>query len=611
MNGLSLGFDPAHVHVGGSYGMRLRKALKRISLDEVMDEEFIIQDALPDQKRIRIHQRFNGDISGRYLGLFSQAARYRDYEEPLLRRHAERLFAAQNEDGSFGYRIGREVFFPKIYGNGRMLLGLTQYYRLTGDPRALRAAHGLLGYYRTIHEGALAHEDPRSQAFYFQALDGMVSLYALAPDDELKHTINSIADAVWDEPQNHAHSYLTTLRALANWQLIAPDPARRQWLFDRWGDAQRGATLDGSFTEVFPDKPRNEGCTIADWLGLHLRLWELTGDDAMLDAAENIWLNALYANQFENFGFGHRYYLGGTRRLGYITEGTEAWWCCSYHGPLALLDLKRYLFTKSRENALEINFFADARLESGPLPIAVETSYPSSGSVRFRCLSDSSGEVALAIRLPRFAETRSLETVCVSRDGIAEHNVGMVEGRRLIVGRVWRAGDELHLELPMPVSLVEPGSEAPIGAATARDAGTLPDVAVRRGPLFLGVVPVHEFTLDDQVLELPRSSLQGDGSLALANFDNSQKILYSGFRGTADHNVYHLWHPAAHYGVDVVSASGTKRPELGSIQRQGERNGSGEELDRIGPLDLKPLAEQTDHRSDVRYRLAVRFRRDA
>lgn len=134
----SICFDPAPVHLGRGYGMRLQKALRRISLDEVMDEEFIIQDALPDQKRIRIHQRFNGDISGRYLGLYSQ-----------------RLFAVQNDDGSFGYRIGTDVFFPKIYGNGRMLLGLTQYYRLTGDPRALRAAHGLVGYYRSIHDGAL------------------------------------------------------------------------------------------------------------------------------------------------------------------------------------------------------------------------------------------------------------------------------------------------------------------------------------------------------------------------------------------------------------------------------------------------------------------------
>ena len=608
---LTLGFDPAHVHLGRGYGMRLQKALQRISRDEVMDEEFIIQDALPDQKRIRIHQRFNGDISGRYLGLYAQAARFGSYREPRLRRHAERLFSVQNADGSFGYRIGTDVFFPKIYGNGRMLLGLTQYYRLTGDPRALRAAHGLVGYYRSIHDGALAHEDPRSQAFYFQVLDGLVSLYALEPSVELKRTINSIADAVWDKPQNHAHSYLTALRSLANWELIEPDPARRQWLFDRWEDAQAGSTLDGSFTEVFPDKPRNEGCTIADWLGLHLRLWQLTGDDTMLDAAENIWLNALYTNQFENFGFGHRYYLGGKRALGYITEGTEAWWCCSYHGPLALLDLKRYLFTRSRENALQINFFANARLESGPLPISMETTYPDSGSVRLRALGDSSGEVALSIRLPGFADVRSLETVVVSRDGTTERGVGTLEDRRLCIARVWSAGDELHLELPMPVRLIAPASGAPVDADTAYAAKVLDDVAIRRGPLFLGAVPVHEFALDDQVLDLPRSSLQGDGSLALPDFDNSQKILYSGFRGTAEHNVYHLWHPAAHFGVDVVSASGAERAELGSIQRQGalgESSEAGERLDRVGPLDLKPLAAQTAHRSDVRYRFAVRFR---
>jgi hypothetical protein len=625
MSERSLGFDPAHVHLDGAYGMRLRKALQRISLDDVMDEEFIIQDALPDQKRIRIHQRFNGDISGRYLGLYAQAVRFREYDEPRLRRHAERLFAVQNDDGSFGYRLGTDVFYPKIYGNGRMLLGLAHYYRLTADPRALRAAHGLVGYYRSIHDGALTHEDARSQAFYFQVLDGLVSLYALDPSVDLKRSINSIADAVWDEPRNHAHSYLTTLRALADWELLEPDAARRTWLFDRWREAQAGATLDGSFTEVFPDKPRNEGCTIADWLGLHLRLWQLTGDDAMLDAAENIWLNALYTNQFENFGFGHRYYLGGTRRLGYITEGTEAWWCCSYHGPLALLDLKRYLFTRSRENALQINFFAHARLESGPLPIAMETTYPDSGSVRFRALDDSSGEVALSIRLPGFADARSLETVVVARDGSTEHDVGTIQDRRLCVARVWSAGDELHVEMPMPVRLVDPASGAPVDAQSAHAATVMDDVAIRRGPLFLGAVPVHEFSLDDQLLELPRSSLLGDGSLVLPSFDNSQRILYSGFRGSADHNVYHLWHPAAHYGADIASASGATRAELGSIRNEGATSGGGatgaaatgdghatadggaERLDRIGPIDLKPVNEQTDHRSDVRYRFDVRF----
>jgi hypothetical protein len=325
------------------------------------------------------------------------------------------------------------------------------------------------------------------------------------------------------------------------------------FFWERFKVVEDGTTFDGNYTEVFyfegkNPKPRNEACGIADWIMINLRLWEIYGDEEYLEAAEISLTNALCATQFPNYGFGHRWYLGGFDYVGYVTEGEEAWWCCSYHGPFAFLDFKKYLYT-SQNDELWINFLLAGKLKSGDLSLTINSNYPAKNVVTIDVDCIKPVEKTLAIRIPSFLDPAEL---------LAFHNgrevPGKIEKGRLKLTGIWQQQDQVRLELPMKLELIDNTTGEPVKAAAGKSG--LPDCSIRYGSLFLGFAPPHEIALDDQVLSIPMEHIDSDGVLTLPKYSWIDDGLDSGAAHTPGANIYGLFNEGLHFTVTVKSKDG-------------------------------------------------------
>jgi DUF1680 family protein len=211
--------------------------------------------------------------------------------------------------------------------------------------------------------------------------------------------------------------------------------------------------IDGAVPEFFPWSERNEGCSIADWLDLNLRLGRVTGEADYFETAERVWRNALYSNQAANGGFCHRSFSADRR--GYTGEGAEAWWCCSYHGPRAYSRLPRYLYTW-RDDAVRVQFIepstVDLRLAQGAVRIAQETSYPGQGETTLHVAEAPADGIRLQVRCPRWA---TVDRVLLNGES-TDH---VVEDTYLRTSARLGAGDRLTVSLHMGLR-VEPGDAA-------------------------------------------------------------------------------------------------------------------------------------------------------
>jgi len=553
----------------GGGGMRLEKALQRISRDDLMDLEFVIQDALPEQRDLRIHQRFNGDISGRFLGLFSAASLSGREVPEQFHRLAERLFELTHEDGSYGFRTGKEINGPKLYGNGRLLVGFCEYYAAAGDRRALERARGIAGYFEGLFDAVLNEADELSLGFCFQTLEGLACLYEACGDGNVLRFARRLCEGFWEEPKSHAHSYLTTLCGMGRLYLATGDSYYRDALLPRYERVARLVYPDGNVSEEFPNKPRNEACTLADWIALNLYLGQAEGDAVYFERAERTWRNAFCATQFQNFGFGHHWYLGGSENLGCATDGEEAWWCCSYHGPRLLLRLEEHLFALGGKS-VDVNYLADARLSDEAYQLRVATDFPSGEAVSIEIDRWAGPAADLRVRIPAHVDERAIR---VERGG--EPIAAELAGGYLVL-RDAAPGNAFELSFPMPLRLFDAASGAEVTDWASGD--ELERAMIWRGPLLLGYSPPREIPLRDQAVELPAFSAE-TGGLALEPYQPTATLLDSGSFRQKGYNIYGLHHFPAHCRVAVRSRA---NPE-----RRFEK-------------DLYPLSEQTRRRCDFR-----------
>lgn len=108
---------------------------------------------------------------------------------------------------------------------------------------------------------------------------------------------------------------------------------------------------------------RDEGCAIVDWLRLNLVLARVTGKARYWAMAERTLHNHLLQNQSSKGGFGHRRMFcddGGAYGFGHEIE--ESTWCCTFHGALAFIQLRRHLLSRT-DGILTCNFALDFSAE--------------------------------------------------------------------------------------------------------------------------------------------------------------------------------------------------------------------------------------------------------
>jgi len=375
--------------ITGEFTHRMQMAEKRLLGTEhrpVYTPEFILADVHINPANPRRFDNYSGDISGRFIEVLSASCKQDAYgyvdnlvgwtnKFLFLDSIVNEVLKYQYPDGRFGdpnlvfteKNIGKD-HMPLLWGNGRLLTGLLEFYNYTGNERVLQAARQLgdffLCVYREVTPEVSRRLDGRGAdgiICFTQYVEPLVMLSKATGDPKYAQAAAEVYPTLPERTTLHTHGYLTTLRGV----LLLYEYDKDKHHFDYVSKAyaqlitSRDFTLFGSVMEYFGGSGnRDEGCSTADFIRLSLHLYKLTGSVDYLEHAEFAIYNALYYNQFFTGDFGSHVvnrYMSSSGMM------SACWWCCTMAGLRAMQIIRNDFFVETDQNIIQINLFLDTR----------------------------------------------------------------------------------------------------------------------------------------------------------------------------------------------------------------------------------------------------------
>ena len=486
-----------------------------LTLDRVLhggpptySDGFVLADVVP--QHVRRFTEFSGDVSGRYLGALAVVAQLTGQELPELDRVAAKLVLLQQADGHFGdpFSTGEvtKSDMALLWGNGRLLIGLLEYYHLKPVPAVLESARKLGDCF--INLGPRLNDQAVREKFsgdqvavgyicWTQIIEGLVELHHITHDEKYLRLAGQIAANTHRHPKQHSHGFVSALRGVLELYRATHDA---QWLRKAEGEwagilASGNLLPYGALPEIFkPLIARDEGCAEADWLRFNLALWAETRNPRYLDHAEQTLFNEFFFNQFHTGDFGHH-------RLspdGIGSEHARAWWCCTLHGLRAFPEIFHAAF-HAGPSRLCYDLPVDGQGHAEGLALQANSTLAQDAKVTLVATQANDAEHTLRIRQPAWASALELTLNHEPLTGVGQD--GAVEVRRR-----WKSGDVLTIHYVMRTRLLPQSSDAK-------------RVAILHGPWFLGANGQNAPTFFDEPSEqnrvlLPAPTAAGDIHLA-------------------------------------------------------------------------------------------------
>jgi DUF1680 family protein len=464
--------------LAGNLTDRFNLTARRVLKDgpPVFDEKFILADAVA--KPGRRFTEFSGDVSGRYIGALSSASRQSGQRYPELDRIVTGAIKLQQPDGHFGAPLStgpvRDSDMATLWGNGRMLIGLLEYYDLTHRADVLAAARKLGDF--LVHAGPRFNSDEVRTAYngekfavgyicWTNNLEGIVELYRVTKAKPYLALARDIAARTDRHPSQHSHGFLTTVRGVVALHKVTGEKRYLEQAEAEWqGVLDSGNVLvQGAVPEMFaPQIKRDEGCSEADWLRLSLELWNLTRQPKYMQQAQLTLFNEMAMNQFHTGDFGHH----TLSDAGLVAPFAHAWWCCTFHGLRALAAVFQSVF-HSESGALFYDLPVDGRGTANGLTVRAESALERNASVQLSVLKSDGRAHELRVRVPEWASDVKLSLAGQSLESSAQDGY-------LAASRVWKAGEVLTVTYALQARIVKRNNEGR-------------QVAVFHGPWLLAV----------------------------------------------------------------------------------------------------------------------------
>jgi len=486
---------------------------------------------LAGDKSEKYHGYMWGD-SDVYKTLEGMTAALRLRPDPALARRKERIFesiaAAQAPDGYLfphlqitepGYRQFADETSRtcESYSMGHLIESAVEDYRLTGRTNYLTVARKAAELIRRTHAGGellrvSGHPEVELALIKLHEATGEPAWLELAAS--LVANAGRV-NTLWsqgrpplsgDDAQGHAVAMLYLYSAATDVARLKADTALIELMHRKWTNiVGRKLYLTGGLghsrhSEGFAadyDLPNDiaycETCAAIANMFWQQRLFLASGDGAYIDVLEqSLYNNVLAGVSFSGDRFFYVNPLAADGRSGFNQGLAErfAWTGC----PCCPVNLVRLIprvgdyFYAVRGDEVFVNLFAagQARIRAagGEMALRQETRYPWDGRVRIEVVSAPAQPVGLRLRIPGWARNGPLPTDLYryadeSAEPVTLHLNGQPvpvtekEGYTLL-RRVWRAGDSIELNLPMPVRRVLAHEKV------KEDAGR---VALERGPL--------------------------------------------------------------------------------------------------------------------------------
>ena len=242
-----------------------------------------------------------------------------------------------------------------------------------------------------------------------------------------------------------------------------------------------------------PNRCYNETCAAVAFLFWNHRMFLMTGDAKYMDVFERSLYNGVLSGvslSGDRFFYPNPLEYDGSTKNNHGFAGRAPWFgcaCCPPNVLRTLASLGDYVYAVQGEK-LFVNLYAQgeatATVAGNKVKLEQTTSYPWDGEIKLRVTPEKPGSFTLNLRIPCWVEGKPLPSDLYTYDdptpatwtlSVNGKNISatMERGFASIV-RDWKAGDEVALDLPMPVRRV---------AGNAKIAATKNQVALECGPI--------------------------------------------------------------------------------------------------------------------------------
>ena len=351
-------------------------------------------------------------------------------------------------------------------------LGLTKLYRVTGDARWLELARIFLEargpggpVYSQQHQRVEEQTEAVGHAVranYQYA--GMADVAALSGDARLVRTLR----ALWDNAAGRKLALTGGVGALGH------------------GEAY-GADYE------LPNDAYNETCAAIALMMWNHRMFLLTGEAHYMDVLERTCFNGFISGAAltgDRFFYPNPLEYDGAATFNHGYAGRAPWFgcaCCPPNLVRTTAAITGYFYAV-RDQSLYVNCFAASEgvvpVAGGEVTVRQETDYPWSGRVRLTVSPAAPTSLTLRVRIPGWVRGRPVPSELYGYDEATPAAWSLRVGGQAVAApleqgyavltRVWRAGDVVELDLPMPVRTVHASPH--VAALAGR-------VALERGPV--------------------------------------------------------------------------------------------------------------------------------
>jgi len=364
-------------------------------------------------------------------------------------------------------QLARNAICPSHY------MGIVELYRTTHNPAYLELAKNLIDIRGMVNNGTDDNQDRvpfRDQtaamghavrANYLYA--GVADVVAETGDDSLKHCL----DAIWKDVTEHK-LYITggcgALYDGVSPDAVSYDPTRIQEVHQAYG---RDYQLPN--TTAHNETCANIGNMLWNW-----RMLLTSGDARYADVLEQSLYNSVLSGVSLD---GNRYFytnpLRASRKFPYTLRwagGRQEYIalsnCCPPNLARTIAEVADYMYCINKKG-LYLNLYGGNTLKTSGIALREETEYPWDGKVAITIAEAPATAFSLFLRLPGWCHGASVRVN--GKQVPLSPVLGYAELHRL-----WKSGDVIVLELPMPAVLME---------ANPLVEETRGQVAVRRGPV--------------------------------------------------------------------------------------------------------------------------------
>ncbi|HWD18563.1 MAG TPA: beta-L-arabinofuranosidase domain-containing protein [Verrucomicrobiae bacterium] len=430
-------------------------------------------------------QAWDGEHVGKWLHAATLA--WVNSGDPKLRQKldhvAAELVKCQLPDGYLGTYLDKDRWTDwDVWAHKYNLIGLLTYIKFTGNTNALPACRRMGDLLCRTFGDQPGQRDIIKAGWHVgmaptSVLEPMVLLYRATGDPRYLDFCAYILRA-WEQPNGpkiistlltlkrvdkvgngKAYEMLSCLNGALEYYRIVGDPRLLAACENAWKDIVDNrlyVTGAASYDEVFHDNfdfPNvanvGETCVTVTWLQLNAQLLRLTGEAKYADQLEHVILNQLFgAQKCDGTAWGYYVQMEGKKPYSSDLDGH----CCLSSGPRGIALIPTFALSTDADGAV-VNLYdagtAHLILRDGsPVTIVTETRYPSDADIRLSVQPASAQSFTVKLRIPSWCQDALLQ-VNGRKTSLRPDPDGYVA-----VHRKWKAGDQIHLTLPLGPSVI-------------------------------------------------------------------------------------------------------------------------------------------------------------